>query len=192
MLLDFDVRDWIGVKGWTFSLEEVLLLIMDSYFDQKWWFKVKNLSMMDLFITNLFVSKTFIYESCGLLVDYRDVFISCLDSHSDGTHSLQRVLCWASNVKWYICAFVQVIHLVQIYISPSTSWKARGWVHFSKCSFLAEPLLLNDNVLIEYTWTHLPWSIITVSTYAFCFPSALCINVKLPAHGEKRLTPWKC
>ncbi len=25
-------------------------------------------------------------ESCGLLVDYCDVFISCLDSHSDGTH----------------------------------------------------------------------------------------------------------
>ncbi len=25
-------------------------------------------------------------EWCGLLVDYCDVFISCLDSHSDGTH----------------------------------------------------------------------------------------------------------
>ncbi len=29
-------------------------------------------------------------ESCGLLVDYCDVFISSLDSHSDGIHSLQR------------------------------------------------------------------------------------------------------
>ncbi len=48
---------WIGVRGWTFSLEEVLLWIMDSYFDQKWWFKVKNLSMMILFITNLFTSQ---------------------------------------------------------------------------------------------------------------------------------------
>uniref|UniRef100_A0A8C2D5I5 Adaptor related protein complex 4 subunit beta 1 n=1 Tax=Cyprinus carpio TaxID=7962 RepID=A0A8C2D5I5_CYPCA len=28
-------------------------------------------------------------EWCGLLVDLCDVFISCLDSHSDGTHSLQ-------------------------------------------------------------------------------------------------------
>ncbi len=26
-------------------------------------------------------------EWCGLIVDYCDVFISCLDSHSDGTHS---------------------------------------------------------------------------------------------------------
>ncbi len=27
----------------------------------------------------------------GLFVDYCDVFISCLDSHSDGTHSLKRI-----------------------------------------------------------------------------------------------------
>uniref|UniRef100_A0A671PUA9 Uncharacterized protein n=1 Tax=Sinocyclocheilus anshuiensis TaxID=1608454 RepID=A0A671PUA9_9TELE len=32
-------------------------------------------------------------ECCGLLVDYCDVFISCLDSHSDGTHSLQSIHC---------------------------------------------------------------------------------------------------
>ncbi len=29
--------------------------------------------------------------------DYCDVFISCLDSHSDGTHSLQRIHWWASD-----------------------------------------------------------------------------------------------
>ncbi len=31
-------------------------------------------------------------------MDYCDVFISCLDSHSDGTHSLQRIHWWASHV----------------------------------------------------------------------------------------------
>ncbi len=36
-------------------------------------------------------------EWCGLLVDYCDVFISCLDSHSDGTHSLQKIHWWASD-----------------------------------------------------------------------------------------------
>ncbi len=36
-------------------------------------------------------------EWCGLLVDYCDVFISCLDSHSDGTHSLQSSHWWASD-----------------------------------------------------------------------------------------------
>ncbi len=37
-------------------------------------------------------------EWCGLLVDYCDVFISSLDSNSDGTHSLQRIHWWASDV----------------------------------------------------------------------------------------------
>ncbi len=35
---------------------------------------------------------------CGLLVGYCDVFISCLDSHSDGTHSLQRIHWESSDV----------------------------------------------------------------------------------------------
>ncbi len=34
----------------------------------------------------------------GLHVDYCDVFVSCLDSHSDGTHSLQWIHLWASDV----------------------------------------------------------------------------------------------
>ncbi len=36
---------------------------------------------------------------CGLFVDYCDVFISCLDSHFDGTHSLQRIHWWASDLS---------------------------------------------------------------------------------------------
>ncbi len=59
-----------------------------------------NALMMDLFIItmqlffskdltnmNLFISKDIDWSG----VDYCDVFISCLDSHSDGTHSLQRI-----------------------------------------------------------------------------------------------------
>ncbi len=41
-------------------------------------------------------------ECCGLLVDYCDVFISCLDSHSDGTHSLPSVS------KWFNATFIQI------------------------------------------------------------------------------------
>ncbi len=42
--------------------------------------------------TQLFTSEDIMYWiSC-------DVFISCLDSHSDGTHSLQRIHWWASDV----------------------------------------------------------------------------------------------
>ncbi len=35
-------------------------------------------------------------------VDYCDVFISCLNSHSDGTHSLQRIHRWASDVMLHL------------------------------------------------------------------------------------------
>ncbi len=42
-------------------------------------------------------SCVFVRKWCGLLVDYCDVFISCLDSHSDGTHSLQSIHWWISD-----------------------------------------------------------------------------------------------
>ncbi len=50
--------------------------------------------MIDLFIINMWL---FTSQDINLwsLVDYWDVFISCLDSHSDGTHSLQRIRWWA-------------------------------------------------------------------------------------------------
>ncbi len=68
MWLDFDVRD---NRRWTFSLEEALLWIMDSYFSWKQWFEVKNLLMMDLF--QLLASQDVnwwtgvVWISCGLL-----------------------------------------------------------------------------------------------------------------------------
>ncbi len=34
-------------------------------------------------------------------VDYCDVFISCLDSHSDGTHSLVSKWCISPNLFWW-------------------------------------------------------------------------------------------
>ncbi len=55
---------------------------------------------MDLFLTNMQLlssQDTDGLEWCGLLVDYCDVFISCLDSHSDGTHSLQSIHCWDTD-----------------------------------------------------------------------------------------------
>ncbi len=52
--------------------------------------------MMDLFLEktqsfSLHKALTDGLEWCGLLVDYSDVFINCLDAHSDGTHSLQSI-----------------------------------------------------------------------------------------------------
>ncbi len=58
---------------------------------------MKNILNMDLFITN---------TTCGLLtllVDFCDVFISCLNTPSDGTHSLKKIVS-----KWCNAKFIQI------------------------------------------------------------------------------------
>ncbi len=64
-------------------------------------------------------------EWCGLLVDYCDVFISCLYSHSDGTHSLQRIHWWASDAMLHFSKSDEETN-------SSTSWMARGWRPFQQ------------------------------------------------------------
>ncbi len=73
--------------------------MVDSYFNQKQRVEVKK--CLDVYFLqthsfSLHKSLTDGPESWQLLVDYCDVFISCLDS--DGTHSLQMIHWWASNV----------------------------------------------------------------------------------------------
>ncbi len=55
-----------------------------------WWIYYKQTALLTL---------TDGLETCRLLVDYCDVFISCLDFQSDGTHSLKRIHWWSSNAK---------------------------------------------------------------------------------------------
>ncbi len=86
---------------WTFfwlvrCLKRCFKRIVDLYFSWKQWFNIQNILIMDLFLQTLTFSllKMLIdrLDWCGLIVDYCDVFISCLDSHSDGTHSLPLVI----------------------------------------------------------------------------------------------------
>ncbi len=58
--------------------------------------------------------KTLIDElkSCVLLVDCCDVFISCLNFLSDGTHSLQRIHWWASDVMLNVFFLSQLLFLL--------------------------------------------------------------------------------
>ncbi len=79
MYVDFDVRD---NRRWTFSMEEGLLWIMDSYFSRKQWFEVKTVLMMDLFLTNtqLLTSQNMnwwtgvVWITCGLLWCFYQLF----------------------------------------------------------------------------------------------------------------------
>ncbi len=64
-------------------------------------------------------------DRSGLLVDYCDVFISCLDSHSDGTHWLQRIHCWVSNAMPHFSKSNEETN-------SSTSWITWGWRRFQQ------------------------------------------------------------
>ncbi len=58
-----------------------------------------------------------------LLVNNCDVLISWLDSHSDGTHSLQMIHWWANDIMLHFSKSDEETN-------SSTSWMAWGWVHF--------------------------------------------------------------
>ncbi len=75
-------------------------------------------------------------EWCGLLVDYCDVFISCSDSHSDGTHSLQRIHWWASDGMLH---FIKSVLMTTF----STSWMAWGRKHFQQIFIFGGTISLN-------------------------------------------------
>ncbi len=81
-------------------------------------------------------------ELCELLVDYCDVFISCLDSYSDGTHSLQRIHWWASDVKLNFSKSVLMKKQTQIYILDGLRVN-----HFSAKAIREYQLYQNDTGL---------------------------------------------
>ncbi len=92
------------------SLEEAILWIEDLYFSQKqqfeacWWISYKHGGFL--------LHKTLIdgLESCGLFVNYCNAFINCLNSLSDGTHSLQRIGWWANFQQFSINQSKTLIH----------------------------------------------------------------------------------
>ncbi len=123
----------------TFSVEKPILWIEDLYFSKEQLFKIV---LMNLFLTNtqLFASWT---GSCGLL-DYCDVFIRFLDSHSDGTHSLQRIHWWSSDVMLFlqICSDEET--------NSSTSCIAWGWVNIQQI-FISGWTILNW-IQVKSSW----------------------------------------
>ncbi len=79
-------------------LEEALWWLTDWYFGQKRWFEVKIQN--EDFVSYKYAPITtqdinwrtgFTCSTCNVLIGY-------FDSHTDGTHSLQRINWWASDV----------------------------------------------------------------------------------------------
>ncbi len=100
--------------------------IKDSYFGQKCQFQIKMPCWNCFLWMHHFSFQKMLtdgLESCGILVDYSDVFITRLDFHSDGTHSLQSIHWWASD------AMLNFAFYVSMKKNSSTSWVAWGLVH---------------------------------------------------------------
>ncbi len=102
-------------------------------------FKLKPLIYNNRFVSygqTIFYFKTLTdgLKWCGLLVDYCDVFISCLDTYSDGTHSLQTIHYWASDVtlhfsmsfsmKRLIYLLSEIFVIRKFYLEVNYSFKA--------------------------------------------------------------------
>ncbi len=66
--------------------------------------------MMFLFLINSFLIHKTLIDG----VDCCDVYISCLDSHSDGTHSLQSIHWWVCYVMLYFFKPVLINKLIYI------------------------------------------------------------------------------
>ncbi len=84
-------------------------------------------------------------EWCGLLVIYCDVFIS-LDSHSDGTHSLQRIHWWASDEMLNFPKSVQSSSKNALWVCLC-GYLVSGWISSKVWDVL--PLLLSSDKPLE-------------------------------------------
>ncbi len=94
MSVDFDAA---GRHGTDSFLEEVLIMDYGLVFSPEVMAKKLKVLTMDLFLTVHQILFD-VLELCGLLVDYCDVFISCLDYHFDGAYSLKMIHWSASDV----------------------------------------------------------------------------------------------
>ncbi len=90
---------------------------------------------MDLFLTNtqLLVSRDVNWWTG---VDYCAVFISCLDSYSDGTHSLQTIHCWTSDVMLRFSKSVLIKEP-----KTSKSWVTWGWLNLQQIFIFGQTIL---------------------------------------------------
>ncbi len=93
-------------------------------------------------------------------VYYCDVFISCLDSHSDGTHSLQSIHCWDTDAVTHFSKSDEETN-------SSTSRTARGWVHS----------------VFFYTMFFLQF-------FSIVYTQILVLETQWPQHVTHSPTPW--
>ncbi len=104
------------------------------------------------------IAKNILYGS-----KWFNVFISCLDSHSDGTHSLQRIHWWGSDAMlllvWLRNTFLWHVLLWLVLFR----WNTKHIVFLSeqsvlemKCRYFCSNASYEHSIHISLFW-HLPW-----------------------------------
>ncbi len=138
-------------------------IIMDSCFSWKQLCEVKMSLWWICFLQthSFLLNKTLTdgLEWCGLLVDYCDVFISCLDSRSDGTHSLQRIYWWESDWMLHFSKSDEET-------DSSTSWMAWGGLYIS----------VNFHFWVIYSFKYVKYAqLSSVKHYNLCLYAVLSL-----------------
>ncbi len=123
---------------------------------------------------------------CRLLVNYDDVFISCLDSHFDGTHSMQRIHWWASDVMLHFSKSAHMKKQTHLHLG----WP-KGETFFRKFSFLAERFLWLNYIFIKqwnihstYDW----YNLLSHSILSMLSRTLQCQHVLNGSHHLSRQT----
>ncbi len=105
-------------------------------------------------------------------MDYCDVFISCLGSHYDGTHSLQRILWWASDGMHSKFSFLGELYIIFLHSQVNWSWILRyfywniRWKYWPRNWFY----FITGRNLLLYVWITLNAAYVESLTWG-CFLS---------------------
>ncbi len=131
------------ICGWILMWEttgDALFHWRKSYYGLWTHILVKNVLMLDLF---QLLSSPDVNWWTGVVWITCDVFISCLDSHSDGTHSLQSIHCWDSDAE---------THFYKPDEETNSSWSRMtwGWAQFQQTFITGWTVSLINNEIIKY------------------------------------------
>ncbi len=116
---------------------------------------------------NRFVSykhAAFHFTRCKLMdwsgVYYCDVFISCLDSHSDSTHSLQSIHWWTSDAMLHFSTSDLHLKWAEGEYILAHFWVNNSFNRFRNLISLCTPTGCCSHCSVAWSWTYCQWSLL--------------------------------